>query len=62
MGLVGVAFQAFDKTFPHFSPDNPLHYDVVRVVCFGMLVFSLYYFARKPLASEAVLEEVEREE
>ncbi len=62
MGLVGVAFQAFDKTFPHFSPDNPLHYDVVSVLCFGMLGFSLYYFARKPLASEAILEEVEREE
>ena len=61
MGLVGVAFQAFDKTFPHFSPDNPLHHDVVSVVCFAMLGFSLYYFARKPLASEAVLEEVERE-
>jgi putative OPT family oligopeptide transporter len=61
MGLVGVAFQAFDKTFPHFSPENPLHHDVVSVVCFAMLGFSLYYFARKPLASEAILEEVERE-
>jgi putative OPT family oligopeptide transporter len=61
MGLVGVAFQAFDKTFPHFSADNPLHHDVVSVLCFAMLGFSLYYFARKPLASEAVLEEVERE-
>ncbi len=61
MGLVGVAFQAFDKTFPHFSPDNPLHHDVISVLCFAMLGFSLYYFARKPLASEAVLEEVERE-
>src|SRR6201986_325396 len=60
MGLVGVAFQAFDKTFPHFAPDNLLHHDVVSVVCFAMLGFSLYYFARKPLAGEAVLEEVER--
>jgi uncharacterized oligopeptide transporter (OPT) family protein len=62
MGLVGVAFQAFDKTFPHFSPDNPLNHDLVSVVCFAMLGFSLYHFARKPLAGEAVLEEVEREE
>lgn len=61
MGLVGVAFQAFDKTFPHFSPDNPLHHDVVSVLCFALLGFCLYYFARKPLASEAVLDEVERE-
>jgi putative OPT family oligopeptide transporter len=62
MGLVGVAFQAFDKTFPHFSPDNFLHHDVVSVICFGLLGFSLYYFAKKPLASEAILEEVERGE
>jgi len=26
-----------------------------------MLMFALYYFARKPMPSEAVLEEVERE-
>ncbi len=62
MGLVGVAFQAFDKTFPHFSADNLLHHDAVSVLCFAMLGFSLYYFARKPLSGEAVLEQVEREE
>ena len=61
MGLVGVAFQAFDKTFPQFPSNNWFHHDVVSVICFAMLGFSLYYFARKPLASEAVLEEVERE-
>jgi len=29
------------------------------VVCFGMLGFSLYYFARKPIPDAVVLEEVE---
>jgi putative OPT family oligopeptide transporter len=62
MGLVGVAFQAFDKDFPHFSPNNPLHHDAVSVLCFALLGFSLYHFARKPLAAEAVLESVERED
>ncbi len=33
-----------------FSPDNPLHHDWVSVVMFALLAFSLYYFARKPLA------------
>jgi putative OPT family oligopeptide transporter len=59
MGLVGVAFQAFDKTFPHFSPDNPLHNDGVSVLCFALLGFSLYHFARKPMPAEAILEQVE---
>jgi len=62
MGLVGVAFQAFDKTFPHFSPDNPLHNDGVSVLCFALLGFSLYHFARKPMPAEAVLEEVEQQD
>lgn len=62
MGLLGVAFQAFDKTFPHFSPNNPLHHDWVSVVCYGLLAYALFHFARKPLESEKILEEVEREE
>jgi putative OPT family oligopeptide transporter len=61
MGLVGVATQALDKTFPHFTDANPLYNRWVSVVCFAMLAFSLFYFARKPIESEAVLEEVERE-
>lgn len=61
MGLIGVAYQALDKTFPHFSLDNPLHKDWVSVVGYALLGYSLYYFARKPIASEAILEEVERE-
>jgi putative OPT family oligopeptide transporter len=60
MGLVGVATQALDKTFPHFG-EGLLYNRWVSVVCFAMLGFSLYYFARKPIESAAVLEEVERE-
>jgi len=62
MGLVGVATQALDKTFPFFPETNPLHKDWVSVVCFAMLGFSLYYFARKPIPDAVVLEEVEAEE
>jgi len=61
MGLIGVGTQAMNKTFPFFPETNPLHKDWVSVLCFAMLGFSLYYFARKPIPSEAVLEEVERE-
>jgi len=33
-----------------FTDRNPLHHDWVSVVMFALLAFSLYYFARKPLA------------
>ena len=36
----------------HFSAHNPLYRDWVSVVMFALLAFSLYYFARKPLAGE----------
>ena len=36
----------------HFSARNPLYRDWVSVVMFALLAFSLYYFARKPLAGE----------
>ncbi|SEF45065.1 putative oligopeptide transporter, OPT family [Bryocella elongata] len=62
MGLVGVAFQAFDKTFPQFPQNGPLHKDRVSVVCFALLGFALYHFARKPMPAEAVLEEVEQQD
>ena len=52
MGLLGVATQALDKTFPYFPETNPLHKDWVSVLCFAMLGFSLYYFARKPLENK----------
>jgi putative OPT family oligopeptide transporter len=65
MGLLGVCVKIYesvkDTSIPRFSPANPLHKDWVSVLAFAALAFSLYYFARKPLASEAVLEEIERE-
>ncbi len=66
MGLLGVCVKLYeaatDKVIPSFSPTNPLHKDIVSVICFAALAFSLYYFARKPLDSEAILEQVESEE
>jgi len=47
---------------PSFPATNPLHKDFVSVICFAALAFSLYYFARKPLDSETILEQVENEE
>jgi len=35
-----------------FSEANPLHHDWVSVVMFALLAFSLYFFARKPLAGQ----------
>jgi putative OPT family oligopeptide transporter len=61
MGLIGVATQAFDKTFPQF-PETVLYNKYVSCLCFAMLGYSLYYFARKPMAAEVVLEAVEAEE
>jgi hypothetical protein len=61
MGLVGVATQAMNKTFWNFPETNLLYNRWFSVLFFAMLGCSLYYFARKPIPSEAVLEEVERE-
>ncbi len=56
VGLLGVAVRLYesatDKTLPRFSEHNPLHQDWISVLMFGLLAFSLYYFARKPLATE----------
>ncbi len=66
MGLGGVCVrlyeQHWDATFPRFSSTNPFYKDWVSVICFAALAFSLYYFARKPLESEKILEQVESEE
>jgi putative OPT family oligopeptide transporter len=66
MGLGGVCVklyeQHWDTSIPRFSSTNPLYKDWVSVVCFAALAYSLYYFARKPLDAEKILEEVEREE
>lgn len=53
MGLVGVALK-LAKDFlhldiPQFAPTNPLYKDWVSVLMFGLLAFSLFYFARKPV-------------
>lgn len=56
VGLLGVAVKLYeaatDKTIPRFSETNPLHHDWVSVIMFGLLAYSLYYFARKPLDTE----------
>ncbi|MEI9981113.1 MAG: hypothetical protein WDN23_19320 [Edaphobacter sp.] len=55
VGLLGVCIKLYeaatDRSIPRFSEHNPLHHDLVSVVMFGLLAFSLYYFARKPLKS-----------
>jgi membrane associated rhomboid family serine protease len=65
MGLLGVCVKLYEsateKTIFRFSDANPLYSRGVSVAAFAALAFSLYYFARKPMASEAVLEEVEGE-
>jgi uncharacterized oligopeptide transporter (OPT) family protein len=66
MGLLGVCVKVYEQhwetSIPRFSTTNPLHKDFVSVICFAALAFSLYYFARKPLDSEKILEQVESEE
>jgi uncharacterized oligopeptide transporter (OPT) family protein len=53
VGLLGVCIKLYeaatDRSIPRFSDHNPLHHDLVSVVMFALLAFSLYYFARKPL-------------
>ena len=55
VGLMGVAVRLYesatDRQIPRFSEHNPLHHNWVSILMFGLLAFSLYYFARKPLAS-----------
>jgi uncharacterized oligopeptide transporter (OPT) family protein len=56
VGLLGVAVKLYesatDKAIPRFTEHNPLHHDWVSVIMFGLLAYSLYYFARKPLNTE----------
>ena len=44
-----MSLQALPMQLPRFTTHNPIYHDWVSVVMFGMLAFSLYYFARKPL-------------
>jgi hypothetical protein len=66
VGLTGVGLKLLEsvthKPTPHFSATNPLYKDWVSVVAFALLAYSLYYFAKKPMPSETILESVEREE
>jgi putative OPT family oligopeptide transporter len=61
VGLMGVCIRLLEGLseqrgghwqFFRFSEHNPLHHDWVSVIMFGLLAFSLYYFARKPLNHE----------
>jgi len=56
VGLLGVAVKLYesatDKAIPRFTEHNPLHHDWVSVIMFGLLAYSLYHFARKPLNTE----------
>jgi uncharacterized oligopeptide transporter (OPT) family protein len=60
-GLIGVAVAAMESLSEErggnwhlwrFHEGNPLDHDPVSIVMFGLLAFSLYYFARKPLDSK----------
>jgi uncharacterized oligopeptide transporter (OPT) family protein len=56
VGLLGVALKAYENFFDKsdlllIPATNPLHHDWVSVLMFTLLAFSLYYFARKPLAN-----------
>ncbi|MGC9197810.1 MAG: OPT family oligopeptide transporter [Acidobacteriaceae bacterium] len=66
MGLLGVCLNLYEaatgKMVPQFSARNPFYKDWVSVISFAALAFSLYYFASRPLESEKIVEEVEREE
>jgi uncharacterized oligopeptide transporter (OPT) family protein len=58
VGLLGVALKLYETATGKqdillFPARNPLHHDWVSVVMFGLLAFSLYYFARRPLNKRA---------
>ena len=53
VGLLGVVIKLYEaateRSIPRFSESNPLHHDWMSILMFGLLAFSLFYFARKPL-------------
>jgi uncharacterized oligopeptide transporter (OPT) family protein len=62
VGLLGVGIRVIENAseqqgghwqFWRFSEHNLLHYDLVSVIMFCLLAFSLYYFARKPFKNES---------
>ncbi len=66
MGLLGVCLNLYEaatgKTAPQFPVSNPFYKDWVSMVSFLALAFSLYHFARTPLDSEKMMDEIESEE
>ncbi len=56
VGLLGVCVKLYEaateRSIPRFSTHNPLYHDWMSLLMFGLLAFSLYYFARKPLDTE----------
>jgi putative OPT family oligopeptide transporter len=56
VGLLGVALKLYEAATGHIDivkfPKTFLYHDWVSVVMFGLLAFSLYYFARKPLGEK----------
>jgi len=65
MGLGGVCVALYESHWDtkiwRFPATNPFYKDWVSVLAFAALAFSLYHFAKKPMPSEAVLEQVEEE-
>ena len=55
IGLLGVVIKLYEaateRAIPRFNPHNFLYNQGVSILMFGLLAFSLYYFARKPLDS-----------
>ena len=55
IGLLGVVIKLYEaateRAIPRFSTHNFLYNQGVSILMFGLLAFSLYYFARKPLDS-----------
>jgi putative OPT family oligopeptide transporter len=53
VGLIGVCIKLYEAATEHpiwrFKPANPLYNDWTSIAMFGLLAFSLFYFARKPL-------------
>ena len=56
VGLLGVCIKLYEaateRSIPRFSATNPLYHDWMSILMFAALAFSLFYFARKPLATE----------
>jgi len=57
IGLSGVALKLYENISGKegiltMSPHNPLYHDWIAVLMFALLAYSLFYFARKPIAKK----------